>query len=365
MAKQNNGKRQNKKTCQPKPKPKPQPQPACLERRETRNQDVHLVIIAEELNQNEWRTAKQLAAACACSTRTIRREMKYMIDELLLPIKRDNLRGFAATEKIDFVGNMLLTEKLIFTIIFALKSIGGYRTEQEKKAAERLFARLTSAFRVKNNLNLARIGNCLSFGSILTPKIDPNIIDLVWQAAEKGLELEADYDTPNKKSRFRTFKALHIRKLKYEIVALCKDDSLRSGIIRLALNRMRNVKTTGVKYKVDDKFDGEKEFEGALDSYTGEKLHDIHLYFRKLRAHLIHENNVKGEVSRETKPSGAVRVHLRLSSYVDLLNFLGEFGDNVVVVSPSPMELVKLRKERLLRELADCEAVEKGLFEAV
>jgi predicted DNA-binding transcriptional regulator YafY len=360
MAKHNGEKPQKKK----KSPSKPQSQPAALAtRRDTRNQDIHMVVIAEELNQNEWRTAKQLAAACACCTRTVRREMKYMIDELLLPIKRDNMRGFCATEKIDFVGNMLLTEKLIYTIIFALKSIGGYRTEQEKKAAERLFARLTSAFRVKNNLNLTRIGNCLSFGSILTPKIDPNIIDFVWQAAEGGHELEADYDTPNKKSRYRTFKALHIRKLKYEIVALCKDDSLRPGIIRLALNRMRNVKKTGVKYKVDDKFDGEAEFDGAMDSYTGEKLIDMHLYFRKERAHLIHENHVRGGVSCQEMPSGAIRVHLRLSSYVDILNFLGEFGDSVVVEGPS--ELVQLRKARALKVAADCDTVEQGTFEAV
>ncbi|MDB6027365.1 MAG: Transcriptional regulator, DeoR family [Verrucomicrobiales bacterium] len=356
MSKRNNGKQEKKK--------QPQPQPASLaKRRDTRNQDVHVVVIAEELNQNEWRTAKQLAKACACSTRTVRREMGYMIDDLLLPIERNNMRGFRATEKIDFMGNMLLTEKLIFTIIFALKSIGAYRTEQEKKAAERLFARLTSAFRVKNDLNLARIGNCISFGSILTPKIDPNIIDLAWLAAFRGEELGADYATPNKKTRYRTFKALHIRKLKYEIVALCKDDSLRGGIIRLALNRMHNLKMTGTKYKVDDTFDGEKEFDGALDSYTGEKLIDMHLYFRKERAHLIHENHVRGGVSTQVMPSGAIRVHLRLSSYVDVLNLLGEFGDSVV--AQSPPELVQLRKARLLKELADCEAVEKGTFEAV
>src|SRR4051794_4433795 len=115
MDKRNSGKREKKKQPQPQP-------PALAKRRDTRNQDVHVVIIAEELNQNQWRTAKQLAAACACCTRTIRREMKHMIDELLLPIKRGG-RGFSATEKIDFIGNMLLTENLIFTIIFALKSI--------------------------------------------------------------------------------------------------------------------------------------------------------------------------------------------------------------------------------------------------
>ncbi len=320
---------------QPQPDPKKKRTPP--QRRDTRGQDARVMKIHRVLNANckvKFVTKKELAKHCGVSDRQIVNDINHMRDDLLLPFVEDTSKGYAYEERVEFVPHLLISQELCYTMLLAIKSVGGYRTQAQKSALKRMYRRISAALSEEADLDLDEMDRCLSFGNIFKPKFPLKRIDFLWRAAVRRIETKLLYKTPNTRSIERIIQPLHVHKLRREWIVFCKD-SERPGFIRLALSRMDNVRATGKTFERPPEFKVENELKGAVDVFTGPEMIDVIVRVEKHKAHLVDENDFDFEVARKELPNGDIDMHLRVSSFVDLLDIIrGDFRGAGIPLHP-------------------------------
>ena len=329
-------------------------------RQNTRVMLIHRAL--NELSPGKFLTGKQLGEIAGVSRRAVIVYIKHMRDGLFLPIVDDTSLGYAYEEKVEFVPHLLTTRRLCYTVMLAMKSARGDCSSQQRRLLTKLYDRISSALHENSDFSYDDMDMCLSFGQILRPRFNPERIEYIWQCAVERTELNVLYNTPEKGAKERTLHPLNVRKIRYDWIAFCWD-SLNDEIRRFSLGRMLKIEETGDKF-VRPEFDLEQYTDGAFDVYTGEvgaPKRDVKIYFTSKKAHIVRENDVVCEVARHDADGGLV-LHLQLSSFIDLLSFLGEFRGEAIPLEPA--DLVDQYACDLEKGMAAVKAVRAGTFGA-
>ncbi len=317
------------------PSTPPDDSPAWL-RRETRKQETRVAIIHDELNNSKWVTRKKLSDLCGCHVRSIERDLEHMKDDLLLPIVEDGDKGYRYEEFVNFFPFVRMTEKLFFSLMLAVKSVGAYRTDTEKRLLSRTFNQISAAFCEKRQLDPKIMDKCFSFGNMLTPRFDRSRINFLWRCATEGIRLKMTYATPGKPVSTRLFDVYELYQLRHDLIAFGYDWE-NHEVRRFSLTRMVELRTTGATFERPEEFDAEDYLDGALDVFVGPpgtpKM-DIKIHFTNEKAHVIREHDVRSEAGREELPNGGLILHLRLTSFVDALSWIGEFRGEAIPMEP-------------------------------
>ncbi|MDB6024493.1 MAG: helix-turn-helix, type 11 domain protein [Verrucomicrobiales bacterium] len=344
------------------PSSAPNDQLAML-RRDTRKQDTRVAIIHDELNTLKWVSAKKLSDLCGCHVRSIARDIAHMKDDLLLPIVEEDGKGYRYEELVNFFPFIRMTEKLFFSLMLAVKSVGAYRTNTEKRLLSRTFNQISTAFCEKRQLDPKIMDRCFSFGNMLTPRFDPSRIDFLWRCATEGIRLKMRYATPGKPVSERLFDVYELYQLRHDLIAFGYDWENKE-VRRFSLTRMVELRTTGQTFERPEDFDAEDHLDGALDVFIGPpgtpKM-DIKIHFTQEKAHVIRENDVRSEVGREELPNAGLILHLQLTSFVDVLSWIGEFRGEAVPLEPR--DLVVQWRADMVKGLAKADAVLAGTYQ--
>ena len=327
-------------------------------RQNTRVMQINKAL--NELPPNEWITRKQLGEICGVCEKTIGAYIEHMRN-ILLPIL-DGPKGYRYSEPVELVPHLLMSRRLCYTLMLAMKSSRGYCGAAQKRAITTLFERLTSSLHENGTLDYEEMDLCLSFGNILRPRYNPERIEYLWRCAVEKIELEVDYDTPGKGVFRRILRCLNVRRIRNEWIAICWD-SKNNKPRRFSLSQMRKIVETGKKFIRPEDFDLNDYTDGAFDVFMEKDVPktDVKIYFTPKKAHIIRQNDVSCEVGRKEMPCGGLELHLQISSFVDILSFIGEFRGEAI-----PMEPRNLVEEWV----ADCEkgvargrAVLEGTFQ--
>ena len=305
-------------------------------------------------------TCAKLQQLCGIKERQMRKDIAHMRDELLLPFNDDTSKGYAYLERVDFVPHLLLSQKVCYSLLLAVKVAGLHRNDAQTRALKRTFNRITSALQENRDVDLEEMDRCMSFGTMLRPKVNPETVDFVWRCAVERIQLRVLYKTPGKKASYRDLDPYHIRKLRREWVAFCWD-SQRNTWARFSIGRMSNIKTTGKTFEVSSDYSLEKALEGVMEIFQDREMTDVIIHIKENKAHIARENDVACEAGRKELPDGSIELHLRVRSFVDLLDLLrGDFGGDAVPLHPPALvdEFIQLARQ----EVADGEAVLAGKF---
>ena len=332
-------------------------------RRDTRQQDTRVAIIHDELNTLKWVSKKKLSDLCGCHVRSIDRDIAHMKDDLLLPILEDDDKGYRYEEFVNFFPFVRMTEKLFFSLMLAVKSVGAYRTDTEKRLLSRTFNQISSAFCEKRQLDPKVMDRCFSFGRMLTPRFDPSRIDFLWRCATEGIRVKMRYATPGKPVSERLFDVYELYQLRHDLIAFGYDWE-NHEVRRFSLTRMVELRTTGATFERPEEFKAEDYLDGALDVFVGPpgtpKM-DIKIHFTNEKAHVIREHDVRSEAGREELPNGGLILHLRLTSFVDALSWLGEFRGEAVALEPR--SLVEQWRADMAKGMGRADAVLAGTYD--
>jgi predicted DNA-binding transcriptional regulator YafY len=282
-----------------------------------------------------------------------------MREGMFLPLIDDTSRGYAYYEKVEFVPHLLTTRRLCYTLMIAMKSARGFCSPQQKRTLTKLYDRVSSALQENSDFSAEDLDLCLSYGHILRPRFNPERIEYLLRCAVEKIELKVLYDTPETGEKERNLRPLNVRKIRNDWVAFCWD-SLSKEIRRFSLGRMKTIDETGERFERPP-FRLEDYTTGAFDIYTGPPgapMRDVKIYFTKKKAHIIRENDVNCEVARHDTKDGGLVLHLQLTSFVDLLSFLGEFRGEAVPLEPA--DLVEEYACDLQKAMAAVNAVRAG-----
>ena len=325
-------------------------------------QNGRVFIINRALNalkENEFITATELGELCGITRQSIEPYIKYMENDLLLPIVRGPRGGYRYREKVDIIPYVPISQELCYQLMLSIKSARSFCTKNQRSALKTIYKRLASGIGETQDLDFIRMDNCLSFAHILTPKFPAERIQFFWRAAVESIQVRLLYHTPNKESKYRTLDPLHVRKLLHDWIVICYDH-YNNDIRRFSLSRMENIKVTGKTFEVPDDYDQEKEID-AFEVHKGEKKVDVKLYFRREEAHIIRENFVSKETDRRELPCGGIELTVHVSHFKDLQKFARTFGNNCVPLSPP--EFVEEWDRVATAMAADARAVRNRTFQ--
>ena len=299
-------------------------------------QNTRVMQINKALNDlppNEWITRKQLGEICGVCEKSIGAYIKHMRN-ILLPVL-DGPKGYRYSEPVELVPHLLMSRRLCYTFMLAMKSSRGFCGPQQKRAITTLFERLTSSLHENGTLDYDEMDLCLSFGHILRPRYDLERIEYLWRCAVEKIELKVDYDTPGKGVFRRILHCLNVRRIRNEWIAICWDSKNKEPR-RFSLAQMMKIVETGKKFVRPEDFELDDYTDGAFDVYMekGVPKTNVKLYFTPKKAHIIRQNDVSCEVSRKEMPCGGIELVLQVSSFVDILSFIGEFRGEAIPMEP-------------------------------
>ncbi len=286
-----------------------------------------------KLKKDEFLTQEELGELCGVTRQAIKPYLRHMEDDLLLPVVKGPNGGYAYKEHVDFIPHMLISQQLCYQLMLAIKSSSGFCSKKESDAVKRWHRRISAFVGDQAKLDFSRMDSCLSFSSILTPRFDPTLIQFFWRCAVERIQVELTYKTPNSDTKPRTLEVLHVRKLLLDWIVYAYDH-LSKEYRKFSLSRMEDILLTGKTFEPHLKFKMSEQTDGAFEVYKGKEKVDVKLYFRKEQSHIIRENDVSCETTRQDMPCGGLILGLKVSSFVDLLKFMRIFGNNCVPLEP-------------------------------
>ena len=305
-------------------------------RQNRRVMQIHNALNKIAGQEGKFLTGKQLGEICGITPRAVIPYINHMREGLFLPLLDDTSKGYAYSEPVEFVPHLLMTRRLCYAVMLAMKSARGFCSPQQRTMMTKLYKRLSGALHESSDFTYDDMDLCLSFGHILRPRFNPERIEYLWRCAVERIPLWVRYNTPETGEKDRELRIHNVRKIRNDWIAFAWD-SINDEIRRFSLGRMLKIEELPGTFVRDPDFKLEDYVDGAFDIYMGEKgapKQDVKIYFSPKKAHIIRENDVVCEAGRADTTDGGLVLHLQVRSFIDLLSFLGEFRGEAVPLEP-------------------------------
>src|SRR5450631_1431535 len=145
-----------------------------------------MLRIHQALQAGGFPNATKLARQVEVSTKTIHRDIEFMRDRLNLPIEYDpSHTGYRYTGEVSSFPTMQITEGEIFALVVAEKALQQYRGTSFEKPLLSAIRKMEQALPDTISLNLADIGQTISFRTRAEPILDLKIFDVLAKAAAR------------------------------------------------------------------------------------------------------------------------------------------------------------------------------------
>src|SRR5450755_3410495 len=135
---------------------------------------------------------------------TLARDIEFMRDRLNLPIEYDRARiGYFYTEEVSAFPTMQITEGELFALVVAEKALQQYRGTSFEKPLLSAIRKMEQALPDTISLNLADIGQTISFRTRAEPILNLEIFDALAKAVAQRQQLELHYRKPGQPAEKR------------------------------------------------------------------------------------------------------------------------------------------------------------------
>src|SRR5579864_5566188 len=154
------------------------------------NSDLHsrpplerMLRIHQLVQAGSFPNASSLAREIEVSTKTIQRDLEFMRERLSLPLGFDRLRnGFYYTAEVSAFPTMQITEGELFALVVAEKALQQYRGTSFERPLLSAIKKMEQSLPDTISLNLADVGQTISFRTRVEPILDLKIFDTLARA---------------------------------------------------------------------------------------------------------------------------------------------------------------------------------------
>src|SRR5579871_1871977 len=171
-----------------------------------------MLRIHQALQSGKRPNALQLAAELEVSPKSIHRDLEFMRERLDLPIEYDfEKRGFFYAGEVNTFPTLQITEGELFALVVAEKALQQYRGTSFEKPLLSAIRKMEQSLPDTISLNLADVGQAISFRTRVEPILDLKIFDGLARAVAQRQQLELDYRKPGAgKAEVRTVDPYHL-----------------------------------------------------------------------------------------------------------------------------------------------------------
>jgi proteasome accessory factor B len=313
-----------------------------------------MLRIHQALQSGGFPNAAGLAREIEVATKTIHRDIEFMRDRLNLPIEFNHTKnGFFYTGEVRAFPTMQITEGELFALVVAEKALQQYRGTSFEKPLLSAIKKMEQALPDTISLNLADIGQTISFRTRAEPILDLKIFDALAKAVAQRQQLELQYRKPGQaRTEPRVVDPYHLANINGEWFLFAHDHT-RKDIRTFAPARLQSAKPTGKTFERPQKFSLEKRLRDSFGVYSGEGEYEVVIRFNPRAADYIREKKWhESQQLRELK-GGGVEMKLKLSSLAEIERWILSWGGDARVVRPCELvEAVKKSAKAILNRTA-------------
>jgi predicted DNA-binding transcriptional regulator YafY len=309
-----------------------------------------MLRIHQAFQSGGFPNASTLAREIEVATKTIHRDIQFMRDRLGLPIEFDsNKNGYHYTEEVSAFPTLQITEGELFALVVAEKALQQYRGTSFEKPLLSAIKKMEQALPDTISLNLADIGQTISFRTRAEPILDLKIFDALAKAVAGRKQLELHYRKPGQtKTEPRLVDPYHLANINGEWFLFAYDHA-RKDIRTFVPARIQSVKPTGKTFERSQRFSLEKRLRDSFGVHSGEGEYEVIIRFNARAADYVREKKWhQSQQLRELK-GGGVELKLKLSSLAEIARWVLSWGGDAKVLKPRELvESVKQSARKIL-----------------
>jgi predicted DNA-binding transcriptional regulator YafY len=312
-----------------------------------------MLRIHQSLQSGKFPNASTLAAEIEVASKTIHRDIEFMRDRMNLPIQYNTSRsGYFYDGEVSAFPTMQITEGELFALVVAEKALQQYRGTSFEKPLLSAIKKMEQSLPDTISLNLADVGQAISFRTRVEPILDLKIFDGLARAVAQRQQLELDYRKPGAgKAEVRTVDPYHLANINGEWFLFAFDHG-RADIRKFVPARIRGMKPTGKTFERSKKFSLEKQLRDSFGVHSGEGEFDVVIRFNARAADYIREKKWHESQRLEELKNGSVELHLKLSSLVEVERWILSWGGDAKVIKPRELaEAVRNSANKILQSV--------------
>ncbi len=310
-----------------------------------------MLRIHQALLSGKYPNASTLAEEIEVAAKTIHRDMEFMRDRMNLPIQFDGTHnGYYYNGEVSAFPTLQITEGELFALVVAEKALQQYRGTSFEGPLLSAIKKMQESLPDTISLNLADVGQAISFRTRVEPILDLKIFDTLARAVAERRQLELDYRKPGaERPESRIVDPYHLANVNGEWFLFAFDHA-RNDIRKFVPARIQAVKATDKTFERSPKFSLEKQLRDSFGVHSGEGKYDVVIRFTARAADYIREKKWhESQQLRELK-SGGVELRLKLSGLVEIERWILSWGGDAKVIKPRELaEAVRRSAENILQ----------------
>jgi proteasome accessory factor B len=310
-----------------------------------------MLRIHQALQSGAFPNASTLAREIEVATKTIHRDLEFMRDRLNLPLEFNPTRnGYHYTEEVSAFPTMQITEGELFALVVAEKALQQYRGTSFEKPLLSALRKMEQALPDTISINLADMGQTISFRTRAEPVLNLEIFDALARAVSQHEQLELAYRKPGQdRPEPRLVDPYHLANINGEWFLFAYDHA-RKDIRTFVPARIQSVKPTGKSFERPHKFSLEKRLRDSFGVHSGEGEFAVVIRFNARAADYIREKKWHPSQTLRNLKGGGAELKMKLSSLSEVQRWVLSWGGDAKVVRPRELaEAVKQSARDILQ----------------
>lgn len=310
-----------------------------------------MLRIHQALQSGKFPNASTLAQEIEVAAKTIHRDIEFMRDRMNLPIQFNVGRnGYFYEGEVSAFPTLQITEGELFALVVAEKALQQYRGTSFERPLLSAIKKMEQSLPDTISLNLADVGQSISFRTSVEPILDLKTFDVLARAVAQRQQIELGYRKPGAgASEARIVDPYHLANVNGEWFLFAFDHG-RKDIRKFVPARIRSVKPTGKTFERSKKFSLEKELRNSFGVHSGEGEFEVMIRFNARAADYIREKKWHESQELQELKSGGVDLYLKLSSLVEIERWVLSWGGDAKVVKPRELvEAVRQSANKILQ----------------
>jgi proteasome accessory factor B len=310
-----------------------------------------MLRIHQTLQSGAFPNASTLAGEIEVATKTIHRDIEFMRDRLGLPIEFDSRRnGYRYTGEVSAFPTMQISEGELFALVVAEKALQQYRGTSFEKPLLSAIRKMEQSLPDSISLNLADIGQTISFRTRAETVLNLEIFDTLAGAVARRQQLELSYRKPGQgRSEKRLVDPYHLANINGEWFLFAYDHA-RKDIRTFVPARIQSAKPTGKTFERSQKFSLEKRLRNSFGVHSGEGDYRVVIRFNARAADYIREKKWHESQQLKKLKGGGVELRMKLSGLSEIKRWILSWGGDAKVVQPRELaEAVRQSAKTILQ----------------
>jgi predicted DNA-binding transcriptional regulator YafY len=316
----------------------------------TRHQHALVGSIHAEIYRGRYPTAEFLAKKFGISLSTVYRNIRYLRDHKKYKVEIHPIHGgYYYKEPVDEHLVTSFSHGDIFVMMLAKNALRACCPEDYKMVMAG-FKKLAAMLPERVRINVEELEERVSFHTRAQTIYKREVFEAYIKAAREHLQLKILYLTRGESvPKWRIVNPYDFHEIDGIWYLFAFDLTFRNEVVKFVPQRTEEVHFTGEQFERPADFSVVEYLKGSFGVYSAEGDYDVVVRFTKAKAYEAREKRWPGQQKLEELPDGGVKLHLHLTSLMEVLPWILSFEGEAWPVAPQE-----------LREKYAC-AMQKGL----